>query len=81
MSVTIRLQRQGSKSRPTYLIVAMDKKRQRDGLYLERLGQYFPKEKDPKAKIKVNMEALNAWKAKGARVSQTVGQLIGTQGK
>jgi small subunit ribosomal protein S16 len=76
MAVTIRMSRQGAKKHPHFLIVAVDSSKKRDGAYLEKLGQYFPKAKDPKDKIKVNLEKVNAWKAKGAQVSETVGQLL-----
>ncbi len=81
MAVTIRLQRQGAKKRPTYMVVATDRQNPRDGAFLESLGQYFPKAKDPKDKLKVNLEKIEAWKAKGAQVSQTVGQLLNTLAK
>jgi len=78
MAVTIRLSRQGAKKNPNYLIVAVDSAKKRDGAFLERLGQYFPKAKEAKDKLKVNAEAVKAWQAKGAQVSQTVGQLLKT---
>jgi small subunit ribosomal protein S16 len=81
MPVTIRLSRQGAKKHPQYLVIAVDSAKKRDGAYLEKLGHYFPKEKEPKNKLKVNLDALNAWKAKGAQVSQTVGQLLKTLAK
>lgn len=76
MAVTIRLSRQGAKKKPQYLVVAVDSAKKRDGAYLENLGHYFPKAKDVKEKLKVNMEAIKAWQAKGAQVTQTVGQLL-----
>jgi small subunit ribosomal protein S16 len=76
MAVTVRLSRQGAKKRPQYLIVAVDSAKKRDGAYLENLGHYYPKAKEAKDKIKVNLEAVKAWKAKGAQFSQTVGQLL-----
>jgi small subunit ribosomal protein S16 len=78
MAVMIRLQRQGAKKNPQYLVVAVDSAKKRDGEYLARLGHYFPKAKDTKDKIKVNLEAVKAWQAKGAQTSQTVGQLLKT---
>jgi small subunit ribosomal protein S16 len=81
MAVTIRLSRQGAKKRPQYLIIAVDSAKKRDGAYLENLGHYYPKQKDAKAKIQVNLEKVKAWQAKGAQVSQTVGQLLKTLAK
>ena len=76
MAVTIRLSRQGAKKNPQYLIVAVDSAKKRDGAYLENLGHYYPKAVEAKDKIKANRDAIQAWMAKGAQVSQTVGQLL-----
>lgn len=76
MPVTIRLSRQGAKKNPQYLVVAVDRDKKRDGAYLENLGHYYPKAKDPKDKLKVNLEAVKAWQNRGAQVTQTVGQLL-----
>ena len=76
MAVKIRLARQGAKKRPQFMVVVMDRESRRDGAYLERLGYYYPEKKDPKEKLKVNLERVAAWQARGATVSQTVGQLL-----
>lgn len=76
MAVTIRLSRQGAKKNPQYLVIAVDSQKKRDGAYLENLGHYYPKAKNKEDKVKVNLEAVRAWQAKGAQVSQTVGQLL-----
>ncbi len=76
MGVMIRLSRQGAKKNPQYLVVAVDSAKKRDGMYLEKIGQYFPKAKNSADKLKVNVEVLKAWQAKGAQVTKTVGQLI-----
>ena len=76
MAVTIRLSRQGAKKNPQYLVVAMDSSKKRDGAYLENLGHYYPKAKEAKDKVKLDLPAVQAWQAKGAQVSQTVGQLL-----
>jgi small subunit ribosomal protein S16 len=81
MPVMIRLSRQGAKKQPQYLIVATEKYGKRDGEYLEKLGYYFPKAKETKDKLKVNLEAVQAWQAKGAQCTQTVGQLLKTLSK
>lgn len=76
MAVIIRLSRQGAKKRPQYLIVAVDSAKKRDGAYLEKLGHYYPKAKTAKEKVEVKLDQIKAWQAKGAQVSQTVGQLL-----
>lgn len=76
MPVTIRLSRQGAKKNPQYIIVAVDSAKKRDGAHLENLGHYYPKAKAAKDKVKANVEGIKAWQAKGAQLSQTVGQLL-----
>jgi len=76
MPATIRLLRQGRKKKPQYLIVATDKASRRDGQFLEKIGRYEPKVTDPKAKITIDMTRLQKWTARGAKISETVGQLI-----
>ncbi len=78
MAVTIRLSRQGYKKNPNYLIVAVDSAKKRDGEFIEKIGQYFPKGKTLADKVKVDVEVLKRWKANGAQMSQTVGQLLKT---
>jgi len=72
----IRLSRQGAKKHAEYQIVAVEKTRRRDGDVLERLGFYYPSAKDNKDKVKVKLESVKAWQAKGARLSERVGQLL-----
>ena len=76
MPVMIRMKRQGAKNAPQFMVVAVDKQDKRDGAYLERLGYYYPKAKTAKEKIKLNTQAVQAWIAKGAQLSETVGQLL-----
>lgn len=75
MAVMIRLARQGAKHKKSFLVVAVDKAKKRNGGFLQKVGQYFPKAEKPEEKIKLNLEAIRAWQAKGARMTQTVGQL------
>ena len=81
MAVSIRLSRQGAKKNPQYMIVVKSERGKRDGAYLADLGRYYPKAKEAKDKLKVDLEALKAWQAKGAQTSQTVGQLLKTLSK
>ncbi len=74
--VVIRMARAGTNNKPFYHLVACEKRGSRDGKYLERLGTYDPKAKDIKARIKFDLDAINAWIKKGAKPSETVGQLI-----
>ena len=77
--VKIRLTRRGAKKRPFYRIVAIDKRKQRDGRPLEFLGTYDPTPNPERVDIKV--EKLEAWLAKGAQMSPTVRSLIKREAK
>lgn len=70
----MRLTRVGSKKRPCYRIVVIEKQRARNGRFLEILGQYNPLE-DP-AQIEVNEDRARYWLAKGAKPSQTVRSIL-----
>ena len=74
--VKIRLSRKGAKKNPYYWIVAVEKDAKRDGVYLERLGQFHPRSKDPKDRLNINVEAIKVWQSKGAQVTDSVGQLL-----
>ena len=72
--VKIRLRRAGAKKRPFYRIVAIDERRQRDGRALEFLGTYDPR---PTPEIvQLREDAIQAWVAKGAQLSDTVRSLV-----
>jgi small subunit ribosomal protein S16 len=72
--VVIRLRRGGSKKKPFYRIVAVDSRKKRDGAVLETVGYYDPKTEPPT--IKLEMEKYNSWVEKGAKVSETVKNLV-----
>ncbi len=76
MAVMIRLSRQGAKKNPQYLVVAVDSSKKRDGAYLEKLGHYYPKAKTNAEKLKVDAALVSKWRANGAQVTKTVGQLL-----
>jgi small subunit ribosomal protein S16 len=76
MSARIRLKRFGTKKRPYYRIVVMDKLSPRDGKTIEELGYYHPIEKDVDKQIVFNAEKAKAWLAKGATVSETVRKIF-----
>ena len=71
MSASIRLKRFGTKKRPYYRIVVMDKKAPRDGKTIEELGYYHPIEAEDK-QIVFDAEKVRTWLGKGAVVSDTV---------
>lgn len=72
--VTIRLARIGSKKRPYYRIVVIDKRRARNGRFLEILGQYNPIANP--TQIEINPERVQYWLSKGAEPSETVRSIL-----
>ena len=74
MAVRIRLTRIGATKRPSYRVIAIDKRRPRDGRALEILGFYDPLT-DP-ATVRLDTDRINAWIGKGAQPSETVVKLM-----
>jgi len=75
--VKIRLTRGGSNKRPYYRVTAIDERKRRDGRPLEFLGTYDPKPEQEV--IKLDIEGIDKWLAKGAQLSETVAGLIKKQ--
>jgi len=75
MSASIRLKRFGTKKRPFYRIVVIDKKAPRDGKTIEELGYYHPVETEDK-QIVFEAEKVRAWLEKGAKASDTVRSIL-----
>jgi small subunit ribosomal protein S16 len=78
MSVKIRLARGGSKKKPFYQVVVADERYPRDGRFIERLGQYDPKQDPPMVSLKED-RALE-WLNNGAEPTDTVRQILRSQG-
>ena len=76
MEVVIRLQKAGktSNKRYNYRIVAMPKKTARQANSLDILGYYDPAKKP--MLLSVNVDKINTWVSKGARLSDTVKSLV-----
>jgi small subunit ribosomal protein S16 len=74
MSLKIRMARAGTKKRPFYHIVVADSRSPRDGRYIERLGFFSPlTPKDQmEHRLKLDLEKVKAWIAKGATPSDRV---------
>jgi small subunit ribosomal protein S16 len=70
----MRLARIGSKKRPYYRIVVIDKRRARNGRFLEVLGNYNPIA-DP-VQLEINSERAQYWLTKGAEPSETVRSIL-----
>lgn len=74
--VKIRMQRLGRRNKPCYRIVVADVRTKRQGEYLENVGTYDPIAKDAAKEVKILVERVNAWVAKGAQMSDSVAQLV-----
>ncbi|MDR0377009.1 MAG: 30S ribosomal protein S16 [Spirochaetaceae bacterium] len=75
MSAAIRLKRFGTKKRPYYRIVVMDKRSARDGKAIEELGYYHPIEVEDK-QIRFDAGKVRSWVEKGAAISDTVRDIL-----
>ena len=78
MAVKIRLMRVGKKKQPTYRVVVADSRNQRDGRFIEILGQYEPRH-DPSS---INLDADRAvhWLRHGAQPTETVAKILEVAG-
>ena len=79
MAVKIRLARHGAKKAPYYRVVVADSRKPRDGRLIEEVGRYNPCV-DP-SMIKLDLEKVDEWIAKGAQPTDTVKRLIETARK
>lgn len=73
--IIIRLARAGRTKKPIFTIVATDSRSARDGKYIEKLGQYDPKNDKEPLKF-LNVEGISGWVKKGAQMSDTVNTLL-----
>jgi small subunit ribosomal protein S16 len=64
----------GATKRPAYRVIAIDKRRSRDGRALEILGFYDPLTEP--ATVQLETDRINAWIGKGALPSDTVLKLM-----
>ena len=74
--VKIRLSRGGAKKQPFYHIVVADSRKPRDGRNIERLGFFNPVARGQEERLRIDVEAVEGWVAKGAQVSPRVQKLI-----
>lgn len=74
MAVRIRLTRVGATKRPAYRVIAIDKRRSRDGRALEILGFYDPLTEP--ATVQLDRAKIQDWIGKGAQPSETVVKLM-----
>ncbi len=70
----IRLTRVGTKKKPTYRVVVIEKERARDSRAVEIVGHYNPVSK-PKV-VSLKHERIAYWMKNGAQPSDTVARLM-----
>ena len=74
MSVKIRLARHGAKKAPFFRVVVADSRMPRNGRFIEIVGRYNPRVKP--LDIELNLEAVDAWIAKGAQPTEAAAKII-----
>ena len=81
MAVKLRLTRIGKKKQPQYRIVAADARSPRDGRFIERLGFFNPLlPKDNAERLKLDLDKVKSWIAKGAQPSDRVLRFLDAAG-
>jgi small subunit ribosomal protein S16 len=81
MSVALRMARAGTKKRPFYHIVVADSRSPRDGRFIERLGFFNPLlPKDHKDRLRLDLEKVKSWLAKGAVPSDRIMRFLDDAG-
>ena len=74
--VTIRLSRGGSKKRPFYHVTVTDSRNSRDGRSIERVGFFNPIARGQEARLRIDLDRIDAWVQKGAQISPRVARLM-----
>ena len=79
--LVIRMARAGTKKRPIYHIVVADSRSPRDGRFIERLGYFNPLlPKDNQERLKLDLDKVKSWMAKGALPSDRVMRFLDAAG-
>jgi len=78
MAAVIRLSRFGKRHHPTYRVVVADRRKARDGQFLEQLGFYNPNLKV--SEVRFEFDRVMYWLGVGAQPSDTVRSLLKQQG-
>jgi ribosomal protein S16 len=79
MAVALRLYRLGKKDKPSYRIVAVNKRYKANGKYLEEVGKYNPLVNP--ALIEINKERFDYWVSRGAIISEGLAKVLKYQKK
>lgn len=73
MAVRIRLRREGRTKLPSYRIVVAESTSPRDGRFIEIIGTYQPRRKDP---VSLKADRANHWLDSGALPTDTVRSIL-----
>ncbi|EKE20506.1 MAG: 30S ribosomal protein S16, partial [uncultured bacterium] len=74
MALVIRLRKMGKNNYQTFRLVVLDKRRPRDGKYLEMLGWYNPCAE--KNNLSIKNDRVQFWLEKGAEISDRAKALV-----
>lgn len=74
--VKIRMQKLGRRHRSFFRIVVTDARVKRQGTYLEKLGQYDPRETDAAKRFVVNADRVKHWIGLGAQPTEGMVTLL-----
>ena len=74
--VVIRLARGGAKNRPFYNVVVADSRNRRDGRFIERVGFLNPIAGEGEEGLRLQLDRINFWQERGAKLSDTVTTLV-----
>ena len=79
MSVSMRLERLGSKKRPYYRVVVMDSRAAATSRTIDEIGTYHPIEAEDR-QTTIDAEKAAEWLKKGANPSATVKKILNAKG-
>ncbi|MGA8709424.1 MAG: 30S ribosomal protein S16 [Steroidobacteraceae bacterium] len=74
--VTIRLTRRGGTNQPFYHVVVTDSRVRQGGSSLELVGYFNPVARGKDTKLKLDLERIDHWLARGAKQSDRVRMLV-----
>ncbi len=78
MAATIKMMKIGKRGYPIYRIVVMDKRKKRNGRYLDKIGFYDPHQ--TKNKLQIDQKKLAKWLANGVVISEGFQKIMPKKG-
>ena len=74
--VIIRLTRRGAKNQPFYHVVVTDSRKRQGGSSLELVGYFNPVARGKDTRLKLDLDRIEHWVARGAQQSDRVRSLV-----